>query len=200
MVFAEHRLDFFGLGAVGEGGEAAQIHEDIADFTAMRSKDRFFAGRDDRVGDRRREEALQLREPIELCELLIDALLELQVRHLQRLGVPRDFILQRLYPQQRPDTGEKLRLVDRFGQEIVRAGVDPFDALLLGVERSDQHHGQQGRAGATVRVGEQQHERLARAAQRLKRDRLASQVGQAEGRGQGTDPAPLGGTPPLRGP
>src|SRR5206468_4274544 len=138
VVFAEHRLDFFRLGSVGERREPAQIGEDVAYFAAMRRQDRLLARRDDRVGDVRRKEALELTEALELGDLLIDAFFELQVPLLQRVGLASNLILQRLYPQQRAHAREELGLVDRLGEEIVGAGLDSLDPLLRRIERSDE--------------------------------------------------------------
>ncbi len=79
LIVAQHRLDFFGLGAVGERRETAQVGEDVRDFAPMRCEYRRFASGDDRFGHGRREETLELGEPRELSDLLGDALLELFV-------------------------------------------------------------------------------------------------------------------------
>src|SRR5213075_1767313 len=71
VVFAKHGLDLLRLGSVGERREAAEIGEHVAYFAAMRRQDRFLARRDDRVGDVRRKEALELTEALELGDLLI---------------------------------------------------------------------------------------------------------------------------------
>ena len=72
------------LRAVGKGGESTQIDEYVADFPPVRRQDRLFSGGDDGVGHRRREKSFQLRHAIELCDLFIDALLELDVPLLDR--------------------------------------------------------------------------------------------------------------------
>ena len=84
VVVVQHRLHLLRLGGVGERGEAAQVDEHVADLAAMQREDGVLAGGDDGIGDRRREEALQLAQPVELRDLLGDALLELGVPLLQR--------------------------------------------------------------------------------------------------------------------
>ena len=113
----------------------------------MRREDRFFAGRQDRVRDGRREESLQLAHALELGHLLGDALLELRIPFLQRLGLSPHLVLQRLDAQQRAHAREQLGLVDRLGQEIVGAGLDALDPLLLRIERRDEDDGQERSAG-----------------------------------------------------
>ena len=76
--------------------------------------------------------------PLQLGDLLGDALLELHVPFLERLGLAPHLVLQRLDAQQRAHAGEELGLVDRLRQEIVGAGLDALDPLLLRIERRDE--------------------------------------------------------------
>ena len=147
VIVAQHRFHFLRLGGVGERGEAAQVDEHVADLAPVRREDRLLAGRQDRVGDGGREEALQLAHALELGDLLGDALLELRVPLLQRVGLAPHLVLQRLDAQQRAHAREELGLVDRLRQEIVGAGLDALDALLLRIERGDEDDGQQRGAG-----------------------------------------------------
>ena len=87
------------------------------------------------LGQLRREEALQPPEPLELRHLLAHALLERVVPLGQLRRLRLDLVLQRLDAQQRLHAREQLRLVDRLGEEVVGAGLDALDALLLRVER-----------------------------------------------------------------
>ena len=121
------------------------------------------AGGDDGIGDVRGKEALELPEALQLGHLFGDALFELQVPFLERLGLAPDLVLQRFHPQQRAHAREQLGLVDRLGQEIVGAGLDAMHALLRRIERGDEHHRQQrGRgvgadAPADVVAGQARH-------------------------------------------
>ena len=87
----------------------------------------------------RRNKALQPGEAIDLGHLLRHALLEVGIER-------RQLVVQRLHPQQRLHAREQLRLIDRLGQEIVGAGLDSLDPLLLRVEGGAHHHRQQRRS------------------------------------------------------
>ena len=147
VILAQHRFHFLGLRGVGERGEAAQVDEHVADLAPMRRKDRFLADREDRVRDCGREEALQLAHALDLGHLLRDALLELRVPFLQSVGLAPHLVLQRLDAQQRAHAREQLGLVDGLRQEIVGAGLDALDPLLLRVERRDEHDRQERGGG-----------------------------------------------------
>ncbi len=127
MVVAQHRLHFLRLGMIGNGGEPAQVGEHVGDLPPMRREDRALAGGDDRVGDFRREEPLQLRQPLHLRDLFGDALLELRVPRLELVGLAPHLVLQRLHAQQRAHAREELGLVDRLRQEVVGARLDALE-------------------------------------------------------------------------
>ena len=76
VVLAQHAHDLLGLGGLGEGGEAAQVEEDHGDLAPVGLERIVGAAGHDQLGELRREEALQPAEPLELGDLLRDALLE----------------------------------------------------------------------------------------------------------------------------
>jgi hypothetical protein len=77
-----------------------------------------------------------------------DALLELRIPLLQRIGLSPHLVLQGLDAEQRAHAREELGLIDRFGQEIVGAGLHAFDPLLLRIEGRDEDHGKERSAGS----------------------------------------------------
>ena len=68
--------------------------------------------------------------------LLIDPLLEFEIRNLERLGLALDFVLKCLHAQQRAHARKQFRLVDRLGKKIIGAGFDAMYALLRRIAES----------------------------------------------------------------
>src|SRR5436309_16037550 len=101
----------------------------------MRLED-LLAASDDRLSHGLREEALEARQTLELRNLVADTLGELFVHVLE-------LVLQRLDPQKRAHASEELLPIDRLGEEVVGADLEPLDALALRIERSDQDDGQE---------------------------------------------------------
>ena len=130
MVLAQHAHHLLGLGRLGEGGEAAQVEEHDGDLAAVALQRILGAAGDDQLGELRREEALEPRQPLELGDLLAHALLQrrVPVGELAAWSAPCRAALD---AQQRAHAREQLGLVDRLGEEVVGAGLDALDALLL---------------------------------------------------------------------
>jgi hypothetical protein len=63
VILLEDQHDVLGLGGLGEAGEAAQIAEHGDDLAAVVLQHLLVAGRDDRLGELRREEAAQPADP-----------------------------------------------------------------------------------------------------------------------------------------
>ena len=76
MIAAQQRHHFFGLGGVGEGREAAQIEKHDGDLATVRAQWIVFVARDDQFGQMRREKPLELRQALQLAQLLLHALFE----------------------------------------------------------------------------------------------------------------------------
>ena len=137
MELAEHPHQLFGLDRVREARPAAEVGEEHRDLPAVAGEDRLVAGRDDRLGELRREESLEALQALELLDLRLHALFERPVQLLDRVVVALD-------PQQRPDSREQLLLVERLRDEVVRAGLDRL-RLLRPVARREHDHGQHRR-------------------------------------------------------
>ena len=90
----------------------------------------FRTARHDQLRQLGREEALEPREALELADLLRHALLErpVQLGELGRLGLHG--VVELLDAEERPDPREKLGLIHRLREEVVRAGLEPLDPLL----------------------------------------------------------------------
>ena len=99
----------------------------------------FPAGHHD-FGERRREEAAQLRHPLELLDLLCHPPLErpIPLRELCRLRADR--VVVALDPHERAHAQQQLLLVERLRHEVVGAGADPVDPRLALV-RGDHDDG-----------------------------------------------------------
>ncbi len=129
---AEHAHHLLRLRGVGEPRPPAEVGEDHRDLSPVASEDRLVTGRDDRVGELRREESPEPPEPLELGHLLLDAPLERAVQL-------RNGVVVALDPEQRPDAGEELVVIERLRDEVVRAGLDRHD-LFRAVARRDHDH------------------------------------------------------------
>ncbi len=149
VVFAQHAHHFLGLGGFGEGGEAAQVEEHHRDLAPVALQRIVGAAGDDRVGQLRREEALQPPHLASCSTPSATRCSSVAVPLRQFVALPVHLVVERLDAQQRVHAREQLGLVDRLGQEIVGAGLDALDALLRRVERGDQHD----RQHAVRRVG-----------------------------------------------
>ena len=140
VVLAQDRHDLFGLRRLGEGREAAQIEEHDGDLATMALQRILGAARENRLGELRREEALESAEIVELRDLRRHPRLERAIE----LG---ELVVQRLHAQERAHARQQLRLIDRLRQEIVGPRLDALHPLLPGLERGDHHDGQhRGRA------------------------------------------------------
>jgi hypothetical protein len=76
--------------------KAAQIKKHVADLAAMGAQDRFLAAGGNCVRDVRRKEPPQLTQPVDLRDLLVDAVLELRIPRLKFGGLLPDLVLERL--------------------------------------------------------------------------------------------------------
>src|SRR5262249_48663161 len=90
---------------------------------------------DDELGELRGKEELEPPEALELRHLLL-------YPRLQRAVGLGELIVQLLDAQQRPHTREQPGLMDRLREEVVRARLEPLDALLTWIEGRDQDHRQ----------------------------------------------------------
>src|SRR3954453_3895842 len=79
MESSQHVHHFFWFGGLSEGREAAQVTIDRGDIAPMAFQQLLVLGRQDRLGELRREETLEPDQAFHLCELLIYPLLELSV-------------------------------------------------------------------------------------------------------------------------
>src|SRR6185312_6124387 len=76
VIGAQELHHLLGLRRFGEGGEAAQVAEEGGDVAAMTFQNALVARGQDKLGERRREEALEARYALDLAELRRDALLD----------------------------------------------------------------------------------------------------------------------------
>src|SRR5439155_18522246 len=119
----DHTHHFFGLGCDAEGSPSPQVREQDRDLTPMALQDAFTL-RENKISERRREEAPEPREPLKLLNLLGHPRFEVyvQVRELCRLCL--DHVVVVLDPDQRLDSNEELLLVEWLGYEVVGARLD----------------------------------------------------------------------------
>ena len=86
---------------------------------------------DDQLGDLRRQKALEPAHPLDLGDLLGDALLERAVPVGEFGGLLLHLVVQRLDAQHRIHPRDQRRLIDRLGQVFVGAGLEPGDDVLV---------------------------------------------------------------------
>ena len=102
------------------------------------------AGGDER-GDLRRQEALERAQPLDLGQLRRDPLLEGAVPLLEPARLLLDDIVQRLDAQDRAHPRHQRRVVDRLGDVLVAAGIEPghdVDRIGLRGHQDDRHERQ----------------------------------------------------------
>ena len=163
VVGVQHRLHLLRLGGVGERGEAAQVDEHVADLAAVRRRSDSSPAAtiaSATLGEKKRLRR-DRRSSCATCSATRSS--SFWFHPASASAWRAHLVLQRLDAQQRPHAREQLGLVDRLGQEVVGAGLDALDALLLRVERRDQHDRQQRRrwvgaeATADVVAGQARH-------------------------------------------
>jgi hypothetical protein len=91
-IAAQQRHDVFRVGALGEAGEAAQVAEQCGDLAAMAFELLLRAGRDDQVGDLRRQEAPQPAHAPDLAHLIGHAHFKLLIELHQLLRLRFDLL------------------------------------------------------------------------------------------------------------
>ena len=121
MELPEHLHQLLRLDRVDEAGPSAEVGEEHRDLAAMAAEDRIVTRGDDRVDELRREEPPELLDPLELQDLGFDPVLERPIQLGQLRGLRRDRVVVALDPQERPDPREQFVLVERLGDQIVRA-------------------------------------------------------------------------------
>jgi hypothetical protein len=89
-----------------------------------------------------REEALELGQALQLGHLLRDATLQIPVQGGQILCLTVHGVVETLDAQQRLHPGHELLLVHRLRKEVIRAGLQTLDTLVMGIERRDHDHRQ----------------------------------------------------------
>ena len=133
MIFGKHLHDVFGLGSLGERGEAAQIAEQRHDLPAVIAQDRFVASRDDSLGKLRRQKTAQPADPLEFGDLSVHLGFQLLVQRLH-------LVVQRLDTQHCADPRHQRALVDRLGEIVIATCIEPSnDVLLAGLGRHQDH-------------------------------------------------------------
>ena len=130
---AHHLL---GLARLGERREAAKVAEDHDDLPAMAAAGRSSSPESitsvDELGG---EEAAQPVDPLQVLDLGLDPRLQLGVPLPQLRGLPIDRVVVALHPGQRGDPGQQLALVERLADEVVGAGLDGGELLLVAAAR-----------------------------------------------------------------
>ena len=139
VVFAEHAHHFFRVGRFGERGEAAQVEEHDGDFAAVALQRIVRTAFDDGLRELGRKEALQPADPSELRHPVGDALFELRVPLRQLVALPVHLVIEVFDAQQRLHARQQFGLVHRLAQEVIGPRLQPLGALVLRVERRDQH-------------------------------------------------------------
>ncbi len=135
MILAQHVHQLFGLGALGEAGESAQVAEHDRHLAAMAGEQCVVAVRRcDDLCDLRREEAFEAADPADLGKLRGDTLLERLVPVAQLIGLLLELgrlVLHRLVRDRElaalvVDFGEQLRIAHRE-RGLVREGLHQAD-------------------------------------------------------------------------
>ena len=85
---------------------------------------------DDELRELRREKAPQAADALELADLLGDSPLQRSVPILDFGGKCLDRVVQAFDPEHRAYAGGQCGVVDRFGQVLVAAGLEPRDHVL----------------------------------------------------------------------
>jgi hypothetical protein len=80
MIQPEQGHHVFGVGAFRKSGEATQIAEQSGDLAAMAFQLLFRSGRNDQIGDLRRQEATQPAHALDLADLVGHTLFELLIQ------------------------------------------------------------------------------------------------------------------------
>ena len=139
----EHLHQLLGLDRVDEAGPSAEVGEEHRDHAPMAAEDRVVTRRDDRFDELRREEPAELPDPLELHDLGLHPLLERSIQLGELRGLRRDRVVVALDPQERPDPREQFVLVERLGDQIVRARPDRLGPLRRAGRDHDhrQHRG-----------------------------------------------------------
>ena len=94
MVVAQQGHHVFGVRALGEAGEAAQVTEERGYLSSMAFELLLAAGRDDQISHLRRQEAPQPAHALDFAYLVGDALFELLVELLDLLRSLTQFVQQ----------------------------------------------------------------------------------------------------------
>ena len=106
VVFAQDRHYFLGLGDLGERRESAEVAEDYRDVAAMALQHLFVASGENKVDNLRREEAFEPTDPLDLDELLADALLKRLIPACEVGGLRLHLIIELLLAEHRLDACE----------------------------------------------------------------------------------------------
>ena len=131
VVLAQHAHHLLGLGGLREGGEAPQVAVDGGDLTAVALEERLLPALDDEPRDLRREEAPEPADPLDLAPPgppPWPRARRFQAASSRRLGL--DGVVVALDPDERPDAGQQLGLLERLGEEVVGTGLDRLELLL----------------------------------------------------------------------
>jgi hypothetical protein len=96
------------------------------------------AAAEDRLSELRREEPAQLADALQLRDLLRDAPFERRVPLADFRGQGFGAIVERLDAQHRSDPRDERAMIDRLGQVLVGAGVQPRDDFLGVGHRGDE--------------------------------------------------------------
>lgn len=128
-----------GLRAGDEVPEAVEPTGEDRHLPPVRRQDLVALGKDG-VGHVRRQEALEPSQPLQLADLLADPLLELDVQEPQLLRLGDQAVVVGLDPEQRPDAGQQLGLLEGTDHEVVGTGLErqrPLRGVDVAVEPGD---------------------------------------------------------------